>query len=59
MSLHRVKLSMMVLLMYLVIGCSNNTAETDAVLSRQLDKNAKAHGIPAQALMVMHNREVL
>lgn len=39
----------------LVSGCSKSIESVNAELSKQVELNAKKHGIPGQAVLVMHN----
>ncbi|WP_281558019.1 serine hydrolase domain-containing protein [Thalassomonas sp. RHCl1] len=48
-----------ILVMVALVGCSQTKEELSVEITQQLEKNSKVHGIPAQALVIMHNQEVL
>ena len=44
---------------FVLSSCSLSKEELKQALTQQLQENAQEHGIPAQALVVMHNLEIL
>jgi len=48
-----------VFILFILVGCSYNKSEIENIISKQLEENKNDHGIPAQALMIMHNQEVI
>jgi len=42
-----------------ISACSDYNIKLKSVLKQKMVENSKEHGIPAQALMIMHNQEVL
>lgn len=43
----------------LIAGCHTNKTDLEQSITNQLKENAHEHGIPAQALLIMHNNSVL
>lgn len=59
MPIKKALLSTIVFVVFMLVGCNNNKKALESLISKQLVENAQIHGIPAQALMVMHNKEVI
>lgn len=50
---------MIILITAVLTGCSRTPTELTANITSQLKENAQAHGIPGQAVLIMHNQEVV
>ncbi|MCU7555965.1 beta-lactamase family protein [Alteromonas sp. ASW11-19] len=48
-----------ILISIFLAGCSTSTTELSETINEQLKVNSEKHGIPAQALMIMHNQAVM
>lgn len=47
------------LVMVSITACSTSSSELQSRLSQQVQKNSLVHGIPAQAVLVKHNQQII